>query len=240
VTGQSAGNGGIETIVVTAQRRAEDIRDVPISITAVSAQALEDRDIRSFHDIQNIAPNFRSLQLGDSRTSVMRLRGVTSQQTNAGQKSSVANYIDGVFMSRTGMGTTQDLFDIERVEVLRGPQGDFFGMNTAAGIVNVITRNPNLSNFEGLAELEAGTWGGTSMRVRVCQGRSSKTPLGKEHQSQPWWRRECRTGLGFYAFFGDVSHRRPLLGCDAGQRHRLAAVPRARQFLCRAKAQTGQ
>lgn len=167
VTGQSAGNGGIETIVVTAQRRAEDIRDVPISITAVSAQALEDRDIRSFHDIQNIAPNFRSLQLGDSRTSVMRLRGVTSQQTNAGQKSSVANYIDGVFMSRTGMGTTQDLFDIERVEVLRGPQGDFFGMNTAAGLVNVITRNPNLSNFEGLAELEAGTWGNLNARARL-------------------------------------------------------------------------
>jgi iron complex outermembrane receptor protein len=167
VAGQSAGNGGIETIVVTAQRRAEDIRDVPISITAVSAQTLEDRDIRSFHDIQNIAPNFQSLQLGDSRTSVMRLRGVTSQQTNAGQQSSVANYIDGVFMSRTGMGTTQDLFDIERVEVLRGPQGDLFGMNTAAGLVNVITRNPNLSNFEGLAELEAGTWGNLNARARL-------------------------------------------------------------------------
>ncbi len=82
---QAEAGGGIETVVVTAQKRAEDIRNVPIAITAVSGDTLRDHDIVNFHDLANIAPNFVSNQLGDSRASAMVLRGVTSQQGNAGE-----------------------------------------------------------------------------------------------------------------------------------------------------------
>lgn len=160
-------NGGLETVVVTAQKRAENVRNVPISITAVSGQSLVDGGVVSFHDLARIAPNFQSIEEGDSRTSTMTMRGVTSQQNDVGQQSSIGVFLDGVFLARTGMGSSQDFLDIDRIEVLRGPQGTLFGMNTAAGLINIITRKPNLDNFEGEVSATYGSYNTLQLRGMV-------------------------------------------------------------------------
>jgi iron complex outermembrane receptor protein len=154
-------------IVVTAQKRAENIIDVPISMTAVTGRTLKDAGISSFHDLASIAPSFTSREWGDARTSIMTMRGVASQEANPGEQSSIGVFIDGVFLSRTGMGSSQDLLDVERVEVLRGPQGTLFGMNTAAGLINVITRQPDLTHFDGYGELVYGSYNDFEARATL-------------------------------------------------------------------------
>ena len=154
-------------VVVTAQKRAENVKDVPIAITAVSGERLGAMQITNFHDLTRIAPSFNSNQLGDARASGMNMRGVTSTQGNPGRQSSLGIFVDGVFMARTGMASSQDFLDIERVEVLRGPQGTLFGMNTAAGLVHIITRKPDLTRFGGYGEVVFGNYNLVEGRARV-------------------------------------------------------------------------
>jgi iron complex outermembrane receptor protein len=153
-----------QEVIVTAQKRAQNIKDVPISITAVSGATLARRGLVNFNDIASVAPNMTSLQLGDSRTSTMTMRGVTTQQVNIGQQASLGVFVDGVFMARTGMGASQDFLDLDRVEVLRGPQGTLFGMNTAGGLVNIITRKPNLDQFGGNVDISYGSYNDLRLR----------------------------------------------------------------------------
>ncbi|HTO40220.1 MAG TPA: TonB-dependent receptor [Rhizomicrobium sp.] len=148
----------IEEVVVTAQKRSENIKDVPIAVTVVSGDRLMESQITSFHDLERVAPSFKSLPLGDARASTMNMRGVSSVQGNPGRQSSLGVFVDGVFMARTGMASSQDFLDIERVEVLRGPQGTLFGMNTAGGLIHIITAKPNLSEYSGRAEVVLGQY----------------------------------------------------------------------------------
>jgi iron complex outermembrane receptor protein len=154
----------VQEVIVTAQKRAQNIKDVPISITAVSGATLARQGFVNFNDIAAVAPNMTSLQLGDSRTSTMTIRGVTSQQVNIGQQASLGVFVDGVFMARTGMGATQDFLDIDRIEVLRGPQGTLFGMNTAGGLVDIITRKPDLNQFGGNVDVSYGSYDDLRLR----------------------------------------------------------------------------
>ncbi len=154
---QSANNGEATTrdddteIVVTAQKREENVIDVPISISVVSSRDLERSGITDFHDLSRIAPGFTSEVYGDARAGRMTIRGVASLQDNPGKQSSVGVFLDGVFLARPG-SVTGELSDIERVEILRGPQGTLFGGSTAAGLVNIVTKKPNLEQVEGFAE----------------------------------------------------------------------------------------
>jgi outer membrane receptor for ferric coprogen and ferric-rhodotorulic acid len=136
----AATGGGASDIVVTAQKRVQNVKDVPIAVTVIGGNRIEEEQITSFHDIERIAPSFKSLQLGDARASTMNMRGVSSVQGNPGRQSSLGVFIDGVFMARTGMASSQDFLDIERIEVLRGPQGTLFGMNTAGGLIHTLWR----------------------------------------------------------------------------------------------------
>ncbi len=154
----AATGGGASDIVVTAQKRVQNVKDVPIAVTVIGGNRIEEEQITSFHDIERIAPSFKSLQLGDARASTMNMRGVSSVQGNPGRQSSLGVFIDGVFMARTGMASSQDFLDIERIEVLRGPQGTLFGMNTAGGLIHIITRKPNLSELSGRAEVVIGEY----------------------------------------------------------------------------------
>ncbi|MGV7121422.1 TonB-dependent receptor [Sphingopyxis sp. 550A] len=147
-----------DEIVVTAQKRAQNVKDVPIAMTVIGGKRIEDNQITSFHDIERIAPSFKSLQLGDARASTMNMRGVSSVQGNPGRHSSLGVFVDGIFMARTGMASSQDFLDIERIEVLRGPQGTLFGMNTAGGLVHIITRKPSVSDVSGRAEVVVGEY----------------------------------------------------------------------------------
>lgn len=155
----------LDEVVVTAQKREERLLDVPISVTSISGNLLQQRASYSFYDLSNMAAGVLAIQTGDNLHSQTSIRGVSSYANDIGQQSSVGIFIDGVFMARTEMATSQDFADLERVEVLRGPQGTLFGMNTAAGMVNIITRNPNLQTFRGTAEVVYGQYNTLELRA---------------------------------------------------------------------------
>src|SRR5262245_15059109 len=132
-----------DEIVVTATGRAAAIQDVPLSVTAVSGEALENSGVEDLRDVTQVAP---SLQIGTGQSNATgttaRIRGIGTGSDNAGFESAVGIFIDGVYRARAGAALA-DLPEMERVEVLRGPQGTLFGRNTSAGAISVVTKAPN-------------------------------------------------------------------------------------------------
>ena len=150
----SAQSAVLEEIVITAQKREQNLQDVPISVVAVSGELISEEGYGELTDITSTLPNVTVNQgaLGD----VLFIRGVGSG-FNIGFEQSVATFIDGVYFGR-GLQSRNAFLDIERVEVLRGPQVTFFGNNAIAGAMNIITKNPS-DEIEGSATLswEDGT-----------------------------------------------------------------------------------
>jgi len=146
----------IDEVVVTAQKRTQDIQDVPISITALTDDFLKDTGSTSLLEIGRFAPNVSLNQVTDSRSTVIRIRGIGSDGTNAGIDPAVGVFVDGVYQGRTGLASSLDLADVERIEVLRGPQGTLYGKNTAAGAISVVTKRPQLNDWDAFFE---NTWG---------------------------------------------------------------------------------
>lgn len=134
--------GAIEDIVVTAQRRSENLQNVPISITAVTATKLKDIGVLTTADVTLISPGLQ-FQQGLGQASPF-IRGIGSQSLGPGFESSVATYVDGVYVA-SGVGSIMSLNNIERIEVLKGPQGTLFGRNTTGGLIHVITRDPTFT-----------------------------------------------------------------------------------------------
>ncbi|MCG8440770.1 MAG: TonB-dependent receptor [Caulobacterales bacterium] len=132
---------GADRIVVTAQKREQNVQDVPLAVSVYSADLLQNSGIRNFQDLQVIAPGLNVTSTSNQFVTTPRIRGVGTVGDNPGLESSVGIVIDGVPRPRPGAGFN-DLGEIERIEVLRGPQGTLFGKNTSAGIINVITRRP--------------------------------------------------------------------------------------------------
>ena len=129
----------IEQMVVTAQKREENIQDVPVSITALSEVQIEDARIESTSEIHTFIPNFTSFKMGVSGFSYYSIRG----QSNSIQTTrSVGIYIDDVPTSSAANVTDSTIYDIERIEVLSGPQGNLYGMNSSGGVINIITKKP--------------------------------------------------------------------------------------------------
>ena len=128
-------------IVVTAQRVEQNIQDVPISVTAISGDTLRTRQIDSFDQLQFVAPGVTFNAGVNSRQSATTIRGIGTSLFNIGIEASSAIVIDGVVMGREGAGIF-DFADVERVEVLRGPQGTLFGKNASAGVISIITKGP--------------------------------------------------------------------------------------------------
>ena len=143
-------------IIVTATRRTELLSDVPIAVSAVSGEALQNTGATDVRALNQLAP---SLLVSGATSEVnfsARIRGVGTVGENAGLESSVALFIDGVYRSRTGVGLSE-LGDIERVEVLRGPQGTLFGRNASAGLINIITKGPSY-DFGGAGSATYGNY----------------------------------------------------------------------------------
>jgi outer membrane receptor protein involved in Fe transport len=141
-------------IIVTATRRAQALSDVPIAVSAISADQLAASGTTDIRALNQLAP---SLLVSGATSEVnfsARIRGVGTVGENAGIESSVALFIDGVYRSRTGTGLG-DLGEVERIEVLRGPQGTLFGRNASAGLINVVTKKPAYENYV----YGAGTYG---------------------------------------------------------------------------------
>ena len=153
---EAEGELRLEVITVTAQKIEQDLQQVPVSVTAISGNALEVRQIDSFDQLQFIAPGLSFNAGVNARQSASTIRGIGTGLFNIGVEASTAVAIDGVIMGREGAGLF-DFVDVERVEVLRGPQGTLFGKNASAGVISVITRAPT-STFEGTFNISYGSF----------------------------------------------------------------------------------
>jgi iron complex outermembrane receptor protein len=131
----------VDEIIVTATRREQALSDVPLAISAVGAQALRNSGATDVRALNQLNPSLLISSTGSESNTSARIRGIGTVGDNAGLESSVAIFIDGVYRSRTGVGLNE-LGEIERVEVLRGPQGTLFGRNASAGLLHIITRKP--------------------------------------------------------------------------------------------------
>jgi iron complex outermembrane receptor protein len=148
----------IGEIVVTAQRREQSIMDVPLAITAIDSSTLEKYGITNSAELATAVPNLQiSSPYGNTQPN-FSLRGISvANEYNSNQVSPIGVYIDDVYIApRTSQG--MGLFDLDRVEVLRGPQGTLFGRNTTGGAINFITRGPNLDGSNGYAEAGYGNF----------------------------------------------------------------------------------
>ena len=160
--GSYAQQVGLEEIVVTATRRDAGLQSVPISITAVSAEDLDDRGITSFADVSKIAAGVYLEQLTNLTNVSLRIRGVGTAGNSAASPS-VGVLVDGVYQIRQGAAFTE-MLDVERVEVLRGPQGTLFGKNTTAGVIHIHTKDPDTTEFSGSVQGVLGNLDNAELR----------------------------------------------------------------------------
>jgi len=143
------------------------VQDVPISITALTNEFLQQAGTTNLLEIGRFTPNVSLNQVTDSRSTVIRIRGIGSPSTNAGIDPAVGVFLDGIYQGRTGLASSTDLADVERIEVLRGPQGTLFGKNTAAGALQIITKKPQLNEWDAFLETIMGTYSDYQLRGTV-------------------------------------------------------------------------
>lgn len=156
-----------DVIIVTATRRAQDVQDIPIAVTTISPEALNNQGVDNIREVVDLAPSFTSSQAQIASTSVvLRIRGVGTTSNNIGFESAVGIFIDGAYQSRPGVALNE-FVDIERVEVLRGPQGTLFGRNTSAGALNITTKRPELGEFGGFVNAGYGNFDEISLQGAV-------------------------------------------------------------------------
>ena len=153
---QAAAEQDAAEIIVTATRRASPLSDVPIAVSAVSAQAMQNSGASDIRTLNQLAPSLLVSSTGSEANASARIRGIGTVGDNPGLESSVAVFIDGVYRSRTGAGLNE-LGEIERVEVLRGPQGTLFGRNASAGLINIISKAPE-QTFSAKGEITYGNY----------------------------------------------------------------------------------
>ena len=145
----------LEDIVVTAQKRAENIRDVPISITSVSGDLLETRGITTNLQLTEAVPGLRMERVGNS--TVPSIRGVTTFTTIPGSSPNVAMYLDNIYLGASQTGTF-DLPDVSRIDVLKGPQGTLFGRNATGGAIQIFTKDPSMDALTGDFSVSYGNY----------------------------------------------------------------------------------
>ena len=156
VTAQEQDELALEEVIVTAERRQTSIQEIPMSVTAITADRMDAMGIRSSQDLQNIVPGLtiRSPQIGQNN---FVIRGIGAANDDVSSDSGVGVFVDDIYMARTSAANLT-LYDLERVEVLRGPQGTLYGRNTAGGSINIITSKPG-DVFEGKVGLDVGSEG---------------------------------------------------------------------------------
>lgn len=137
----------LSIVTVTSQKREQSLQDVPVVVTALGTEALEDAGVRDIKDLTVLTPGLIVTSSSSSSDTTARIRGVGTVGNNPGLESSVAISIDGVGRARNGVAFG-DLGEIERIEVLKGPQGSLFGKSSSAGVINIITKGPE-DEFSG-------------------------------------------------------------------------------------------
>ena len=160
---------GIEEITITARKRSENLQETPLSISAITGEMLESMGIADTQDITSIAPNTYMTQTpGSAANLALAIRGVGGAEPLLTREQGVAIYMDGAYIARV-TGAVLDLVDIERVEVLRGPQGTLYGRNATGGAVNYISRKPG-EEFSFRQTLGAGSYGRFQSLTRIDTG----------------------------------------------------------------------
>ncbi len=187
---------GLEEVTVTAQRREEAEQSVPLAITALSADMLERQQIRNIAQLDQVVPNIVMNQnTGTSSASKIFLRGVGEDESFFTADTPVGIYVDDVYIARQ-TGAMFDLFDIERLEVLRGPQGTLYGRNTSAGAVKLVSKKPTLGEYLGQAELTVGSYDRLDVRA------TGNMPIGDKVALQGAVLMRTRDGYTRNAFDG--------------------------------------
>lgn len=153
----------LESIVVTAQKRAEDVQDVPIAITALSSSTLEKQRVTDVTSLDNLVPGLRIAAADAAANPKIFIRGAGLNDFNPTSSSGVGLYADGVYIG-SPLAQFSTFYDLDRVEVLRGPQGTLYGRNTTGGAINVISKRPTFSP-EGYASIEAGNFGSVELNA---------------------------------------------------------------------------
>jgi iron complex outermembrane receptor protein len=165
----------VDEIIVTAQKREQSLQDVPIVVTAVSGQLMQDAGVKDIKDLQVLTPGLMVTSTTSENVTTARIRGVGTVGDNPGLESSVGVVIDGVYRPRNGV-SFGDLGPLSRVEVLKGPQGTLFGKNTSAGVINILSAKPgpklaaqsevSVGNYDAFAASQSisGPIGGDSLR----------------------------------------------------------------------------
>ncbi|MFL2698271.1 MAG: TonB-dependent receptor [Gammaproteobacteria bacterium] len=161
---EESADGGIEEVVVTARRTEESLQDVPIAVTAFSEDGVKAKQIIAGTDLQMNAPNvsFTPTNFGGNSFSI---RGIGRLVTAGSGEAGVSMHINDVPIA--GNTVTSEYYDIQRVEILRGPQGTLFGRNATGGVINVITRKPEMGVFSGFVEAEIGNYNHERQRFAV-------------------------------------------------------------------------
>ena len=131
--------GMLEEVVVTAQKKEENLQDTPIAITALTESTIDDLDLANIVDLANLAPNVHIINTPSNNTAAtIAIRGGSTTNPAITWEPTVGMYLDGVYLGK-GQGSIFDVVDLERVEILRGPQGTLYGRNTLGGAINLIT-----------------------------------------------------------------------------------------------------
>jgi iron complex outermembrane recepter protein len=155
----------VTDIIVTAQKREQRLQDVPVAVTALGSATLDQIKFHAVEDLTGVSPGL-SVRPGQGGAQIpaFTMRGIYGFNT-IGADQGVALYIDGVYVN-SAVGANFDLADIERIEVLRGPQGTLFGRNSIGGAISVITRNPS-GKFDFKQQLTYGNYGQFESKTRV-------------------------------------------------------------------------
>ncbi|WP_324070455.1 TonB-dependent receptor [Sphingopyxis sp.] len=152
-------------IIVTASKRSQTLQDTPVAVSVTSAAQLEEAQIRDLIDLQSSVPSLRVSQLQSSANTNFIIRGFGNGANNAGIEPSVGVFIDGVYRSRSA-AQIGDLPNVERIEVLRGPQSTLFGKNASAGVISIVTQKPQYE-FGGSAEVTYGNYDAITVKGDV-------------------------------------------------------------------------
>jgi iron complex outermembrane recepter protein len=173
-TGDAAEDtGGIQEIIVTAQKKSERLQDVPISIAAITGDMVADRAAVTLQGLQGAVPNVEIGTFSNTpNTAVFTIRGIGVIEPDPYAGNTVGIVSDGV-PQYFSMGALLDLYDVDRIEILRGPQGTLFGANTTGGVVNVVNAQPEIGKFGGKATLGYGNYD------HINAGAALNVPLGE-------------------------------------------------------------
>lgn len=172
VVAQEQDDSQLDEIVVTASKREQTLQDVPIAVTVTPAAVIQKASIQDVMDLATIVPSLRVSQLQTSTQTNFLIRGFGNGANNPGIESSVGVFIDGVYRSRSA-SQIGDLVDVQRVEVLRGPQSTLFGQNASAGVVSIVTQKPSF-DWGGNLEATVGNYSEKMFKAKVTGPLGSK------------------------------------------------------------------